>query len=84
MTIESIKPLIRHWGNLENELIFETLRFHLHHANKVSSSKMMRYDKVHNLCHRSQIIGGKLLKNDRSFTLEVNHKIRNQNIILYS
>ena len=56
MTVGSIKPLIRKWGNLEKELTFEALRFNLHHADKKISSKMMRYSPTHNLFHQSQLI----------------------------
>ena len=55
----------------------------MHHVDKVSRTRLLRYHPQYNLYHASQVVEGRVLADSRSATLSIKHTIRNNNISLY-
>lgn len=66
-------PILKSRDINPNQIAFDSIRFHLHHADQSTSSPMVQYHPRHNLYLDGDLVEGKMMKEDRSISLKIHH-----------
>ena len=73
--IESIMP-ISHSLALNKEMPFDSLRFGIYQAGQSHVSDLLYYNGRYNLYRVKDLVGGRMLRGDRSVRLGLRHVVR--------